>query len=242
MNPCPVRTRVEKVNIMGETVVEIDNKKVILYRNTMRDVPVVYANMYQEAGRAVIKQCEKLGCKPFHLVSISNLRWEEELSPWAHKPVVSKNNHFTGEAKRYAHCMAEKIIPFVEEQIKVPYRIIAGYSMGGLFALYAPYIMNLFSGVIAASASVWYSEFVSYVKAHDFLKKPDVVYLSLGDLESRTRNQFLSRTEQCMEELYTFYQENEIDTIFEQNPGNHFKNVDYRLAKGITWMLESKSV
>ena len=225
---------------MGETVIEIDKKKVIFYRNDMSDVPVVYANMYKEVGHAVIKQCEKLGCRPFHLVSVSNLRWDEELSPWAHKPVVSKDDHFTGEAEQYVHCMAEKIIPFAEEKIKVPYRIIAGYSMGGLFALYAPYITDLFSGVVAASASVWYSEFVSYVKAHDFLKRPDAIYLSLGDLESRTRNQVLSRTERCMEELYAFYQENNIASIFERNPGNHFKDTDYRLAKGITWMLESK--
>ena len=225
---------------MGKTVIEIDKKQIIFYPNDTPNVPVVYANMYQEAGRAVLKQCEKLGCRPFHLVSVSHLRWEEELSPWAHKPVISKDNHFTGEAEQYARCMAEKIIPFAEGQIKVPYRIIAGYSMGGLFALYAPYITDLFSGVVAASASVWYSEFVSYVKSHDFLKKPDAVYLSLGDLESRTRNPFLSRTEQCMKELYAFYQENKIASIFERNPGNHLKDTDYRLAKGIAWMLESK--
>lgn len=29
-----------------------------------------------------------------------------------------------------------------------------------------------------------------------------------------------------------------IETTFEMNPGNHFKDADLRLAKGIAWMLK----
>ena len=223
---------------MGEPIkTKIDGKQINLFRSEMPDAPVVYANMYQEAGRALIGQCEKLGCRPFHLVSISNLRWDEELSPWAHGPIVSESDHFTGEANQYIQCLAKKIVPFAEENIKPAYRIIAGYSMGGLFALYAPYITDIFSAVVSASASVWYPEFVPYVESHEFLRKPDAIYLSLGDLESRTRNQFLRYTERHMRELHAFYQKKAIVSIFELNPGNHFKNADYRLAKGIAWMF-----
>jgi len=217
---------------------KIDGKQINLFKNEMADVPVVYVNMYHEAGYAVLEQCKRLGCRPFHLVSISGLRWDEELSPWAHKPVVSRDNHFTGEADQYIRCLTEKIIPFAEKKNKPPYRIIAGYSMGGLFALYAPYITDMFSGAVSASGSVWYPGFVEYVKSHGFLKKPDAIYLSLGDLESRTKNQFLCLTEQKMKELYAVYQKNAVDCIFELNPGNHFKDTDYRLAKGIAWILE----
>lgn len=220
---------------------KINEKQIIFYKNEMTNAPIVYANMYMESGRAVSEQCKKLGCRPFHLVSISNLRWDEELSPWEHEPVVSKNDRFTGEANQYVHCLTEKIVPFAEETINPSCRIIAGYSMGGLFALYAPYITDIFSGVVSASGSIWYPEFVSYVKSHDFLKKPNAIYLSLGDLESRTRNKFLRLTENHTKELYRFYQENQIDSIFELNPGNHYKDADYRLAKGITWMLNSNS-
>lgn len=217
---------------------KIDGKQISLFRNEMADAPVVYVNMYQEAGCAVLEQCEKLGCRSFHLVSISNLRWDEELSPWVHEPVVSGGDHFTGEANQYIRCLTEKIVPFAEEKIEPPYRIIAGYSMGGLFALYALYITDIFSGAVSASGSVWYPKFVEYVKSHDFLKKPDAIYLSLGDLESRTRNQLLCLTEQKMKELYAVYQNNAIDSIFELNPGNHFKDTDCRLAKGIAWILK----
>lgn len=216
----------------------IDGKQITFFRNKNDCVPIVYANTVTEAGRAVLDQCEKLGCKPFHLVTVTKLRWDEELSPWAHEPVVAKNDHFTGEAKQYTHFMEEKIIPWAEGEIKPQYRVIAGYSMGGLFALYAPYVTDLFSKAVSASGSVWYPNFVSYVQAYDFLKKPEAVYLSLGDLESRTKNPYLSQTENCMKELLSSYQRQAINSVFELNPGNHFKDAAYRLAKGITWILK----
>ncbi len=221
---------------MEKTV--IDGKQVALYRNGRDGVPVVYASMYAEAGEAVLRQCEKLGCGPFHLVSVTGLRWDEELSPWAHDPVVSADDHFTGEADRYARCLEEQVVPFIEERVGTPpRRVIAGYSMGGLFALYAPYVTELFSDAVSASGSVWYPDFVPYVKAHSFLRKPDAIYLSLGDLESRTKNQYLSQTETCMRELRDAYQSDGIASILEMNPGNHYKDADLRLAKGIAWVM-----
>lgn len=218
-----------------------DGKQITFFRNGKDGVPIVYATMYSEAGKTVLEQCEKLGCSPFHLVTITKLRWDEELSPWAHDPVISESDRFAGEAGRYARCMKEKIVPFIEDKMeRPPYRVIAGYSMGGLFALYAPYVTGLFSAAVSASGSVWYPEFVSYVKSHDFLKKPDAIYLSLGDQESRTRNPVLRQTEAYMKELYSIYQSKAIDSVFELNPGNHYKDAAYRLAKGITWILKPR--
>ena len=219
---------------------EIDGKQVSLFASESENAPVVYANMFSEFGSEVLRECEKLGCKPFHLVSITGLRWDEELSPWAHAPVVSREDNFTGEADKYIRRLAETIIPRIEEKIKAPTsRIIAGYSMGGLFALYAPYITDLFSRAVSASGSVWYPGFVSYVQENDFLRKPDAVYLSLGDRDSRTKNRFLSQTENCTRELCSIYKSQDINSIFELNPGNHFKDAPHRLAKGIAWTLNA---
>ncbi|MGI6110541.1 MAG: alpha/beta hydrolase [Eubacteriaceae bacterium] len=219
----------------------IDGKKIAIYKNADQQAPVVFANMYMEAGKAVLDACETLGCRPFHLVSITNLRWNEELSPWAHAPVVTKEDHFTGEADQYIRVLTEQIIPFAEQQIGSPSSlIIAGYSMGGLLALYAPYITGVFSAAVSASGSVWYPDFVSYARNHQFIKDPDAIYLSLGDRESRTRNQYLKQTEHCMEELCAIYREQGIRSVFELNPGNHYKDAALRLAKGITWVLKEK--
>lgn len=218
---------------------EIENKQISIFKNEKESVPVVYANMYQDAGREVLATCEQIGGRSFHLVSVTNLRWEEELSPWPHEPVVSKGDRFTGEAAVYGRFLTKEIIPRVEEQIKKPpFRIIAGYSMGGLFALYAPYVTDAFSRIVSASGSAWYPGFVSYVKEHAFLQKPEAVYLSIGDLESRTKHPFFSQTQCCTEELHAVYQSIGVESAFELNRGNHYKDAPYRLAKGIVWALD----
>lgn len=219
---------------------EIDGKRIAVFASETENAPTVYANMFSELGGEVLRECEKLGGKPFHLVSITGLQWDEELSPWAHAPIVSKDDNFTGGADKYILCLTEKIIPRAEEAIKAPsFRVIAGYSMGGLFALYAPYVTDAFSRAVSASGSAWYPGFVSFVRENDFLRKPDAIYLSLGDKESRTKNQYLSQTEASTKELYSIYQARQISSAFELNPGNHFKDAPLRLAKGINWILDA---
>lgn len=217
---------------------EIDGKEIRLFRHAEDDAPTVYANLYAGTGEEIVAQCERLGCPPFHLISVTRLRWDEELSPWAHDPVVSRHNHFTGEADAYIHCLEEKILPMAAEQLpSSTYRVIAGYSMGGLFALYAPYVTEMFSASVSASGSVWYPGFLACAKARAFLKKPDAIYLSLGDTESRTRNPWFRQTEDCTRELHALYQSQAIDTVFELNPGSHAKDATERLAKGVAWVL-----
>ena len=218
---------------------KIDGKQITFFKNENEDVPIVYANMYAETGRAVLNECEKLGCAPFHLVSITKLRWDEELSPWAHESVVSKSDNFTGEANQYVQCLTEKIIPYIEKKIKKPsFRVIAGYSMGGLFALYAPYVTDVFSKSVSASGSVWYPDFIEYAKEHDFIKNPDKIYMSLGDKEKNSKIKLLTTVEQRTLELYDFYKTKNIDVEFKFNKGNHFTDGELRVAKGIKCILE----
>ena len=218
--------------------ITIDNKQVCVYKRAAENAPIVYASMYAEVGSAVLEKCEELGCPPFNFVSISNLRWDEELSPWPHEPVVDRNDNFTGEAAGYAKCLTELIVPRAEEITGKPgRRVIAGYSMGGLFALYAPYVTDAFSASVSASGSVWYPDFTEFAQTHDFLKAPDAVYLSLGDAESRVKNKYLRETERRTAELFSLYRQKGIRTVFEMNPGNHFRDADLRLAKGISWIL-----
>lgn len=218
---------------------EINGKQITLFKSETISAPVVYVNMYGDETAEILSECEKQNAKPFHFAGISGLRWNEELSPWKHDSVISKDDNFTGEAEDHMRFIEEKIIPFVEETIAPDFRVIAGYSMGGLFALYSPYISEAFSGAVSASGSVWYPGFVSYVKEHNFRRTPNAVYLSVGDKESRSRNQYLSTVQSCTDELYSVYKSRSINTAFELNSGNHFKDAPYRTAKGIAWALSN---
>ncbi len=223
---------------MRKETTQIDGKKISLYIHDNSSAPIVFSSDVSDNGEAILSECESIGCPAFHLVSITGLRWDEELSPWAHEPIVAKNDHFTGEADQYLQVLETEIIPYVKSLIPgEQIQILHGYSMGGLFALYVALKSTCFDAYSAPSGSVWFPDFVDYVKEYDFVKKPKAIYLSLGDRESRTKNVWLSQTESNMIQLRDCYQARNIVTTFDLNPGNHFKDVSHRIAKGLDWTL-----
>lgn len=48
----------------------------------------------------------------------------------------------------------------------------------------------------------------------------------------------MSKVEENTKILEQFYKAQGIQTIYEENEGNHFQDVSLRLAKGIRWSLE----
>lgn len=59
------------------------------------------------------------------------------------------------------------------------------------------------------------------------------MYFSLGDKESKTRNQVLRNVRQDTEDIKAFYQGKGIDTVFHLNPGNHYNHAVGRTAIGL---------
>ncbi len=224
---------------MKNTELILENKKIKVYPCEKEDAPIVFSNDFEDEAEQLLDACKKLGVSDFHLVSITGLSWDEELSPWASPAIVSKEDHFTGGANSYLKQLEETIVPYVKDLFpSSSYTILHGYSMGGLFALYAAHTSTCFDAYVAPSASVWYPDFVEYVESHGFVCQPKSMYLSLGDRESRTKHPALSQTQSNMERLEAYYTKCGITSIFELNPGNHFKNTVGRIAKGIAWTLK----
>ena len=114
---------------------------------------------------------------------------------------------------------------------------IAGYSLAGLFALYAMYHTNRFSRVASMSGSLWYPDFREYAVSHKIGRMPDRLYMSLGDREARVGNPVIRTVQDNTEYLAGYYREKGIETVFELNEGNHFKDAALRSAKGIAAIL-----
>ena len=127
---------------------------------------------------------------------------------------------------------AEKALPGIPS-----WRGIAGYSLAGLFAVYSIYQTDIFSRVASMSGSLWFPGIKDYIASHTPLKKPDCMYFSLGDRECHTRNKFLKCVQQNTETIEAFYHGQGIDTTFQLNPGNHFKDGVPRTAAGLQWIL-----
>lgn len=202
-------------------------------------VPIVYLNTFSDEGRKVYEAAQAAGCPPFTLVAISDLDWNHDMAPWDSPPAFKNAEPCTGGADDYLRLLTKEIIPTAEKELAgVPcWRGIAGYSLAGLFALYALYQTDLFSRVGSMSGSLWFPGMREYLFSHEPKRWPDCIYFSLGDKESKTRNSVLRSVRQNTEEIHAFYQGKGIDTVFQLNPGNHYDRAAERTAAGMVWLL-----
>ena len=217
----------------------IEQKRVDIFPCTEPDRPVIYLNTYGREGKQVLQHLQEAGCPAFTLVAVSHLNWDHDMAPWDSPSAFKNADPCTGGADDYLRLLTEEIIPAAEKEIgNVPrWRGIAGYSLAGLFALYAIYRTELFSRVGNMSGSLWFPGMKAYIFSHEPKRRPDCIYFSLGDKESKTRNPILRTVQENTEEICAYYQRRGIDTVFRLNPGNHFVQSVERTAAGIVWML-----
>ena len=114
--------------------------------------------------------------------------------------------------------------------------ILGGYSLAGLFALWASTQTKLFYGVAAASPSVWFPGWMEFEQQHPMQEQH--VYLSLGDKEEHTKNAVMAAVGDNIRTLHSRLIERGADCALEWNSGGHFKNADLRTAKAFRWAME----
>ena len=167
--------------------------------------------------------------------------WNSDLSPWEAPPVFG-NEGFAGRAEETLHYVTDELIPalitdrdMTDKSVKL---LIGGYSLAGFFALWAAYRTDIFSGVAAASPSVWFPGWIDYAEEHSVLA--DKVYLSLGDKEEKTRNPVMRTVGDNIRKQFELLHADPgcNGCILEMNQGNHFKEPDIRTAKGFAWLLQ----
>ena len=175
---------------------------------------------------------------PFLLVSVPVGNWNAELSPWPAPPVFGKEP-FAGRADALLEDVAGVLLPTLSTQYPAenPAHVIGGYSLAGLFALYAAYQTPLFRGVAAVSPSLWYPDWDAF--ADQRAMRADCAYLSLGDREEKARNPVMARVGDGVRAEYARLRAVLGDrAALEWNPGNHFSEPERRTAKGLGWVLK----
>ncbi len=216
---------------------QIGNKKITVYEGKNSDI-AVFMNSDHAEGAEVFNECENCD-KPFTLIAIDGIDWNGDLSPWMADAIFPKGEPFTGGADAYLAELTMEIIPQIEEKLKKTFskKILAGYSLAGLFALYSVYNTDAFQGVVSASGSLWYPQFLEYTKQHTISTEVQCVYFSLGDKEANTKNPIMQLVDIRTQEIYQDMSK-QCKTIFEYNAGGHFVDDTKRLAKGICWTVQ----
>jgi len=214
---------------------------VAVYPGTAPDCPVVFLNTFSAEGGHVRQALEEMGCPDFSLVAVSNLDWNHDMAPWAIPSIDKNDTPCTGGADSYLRLLTDEIMPQAEDTLPgtPSWRGLAGYSLAGLFAVYAMYQTDLFAGIASMSGSLWFPDFVEYAMSHELKRKPERLYFSLGDKECKTRNPYLKVVQTNTEKLADFFRSQQINTKFQLNPGNHFADTVRRSALGIQWLFTS---
>ena len=217
----------------------IHNKAITLYKSSDINAPLIVFNTFEGDGEGVYQALQNMGCTSINLLVIGNIDWNHDMSPWYMPSIYSKEKSFSGGADEYLILLIDEILPKAKELIEGEPKFtgIAGYSLAGLFAVYAMYKTDAFDRVASMSGSLWFHDFIEYCKRNDCRKLPDKIYFSLGDKEANTRNHVLKTVEDNTRELLEYFKNLGSEVIFELNPGNHFTDTILRSARGIKAIL-----
>lgn len=169
---------------------------------------------------------------PFVLAGFGPVNWNHDYAPW--RLDTPDGRHFGDGADALIDRALAQVLPAVRAQTGAAGPLYAaGYSLGGLAALYAAGRTNAFAGVGSCSGSLWYPDFIPWLQTH----LPSCpVYLSLGGKEKNTRDPLMAQVECKTQEAYNLLRSVN-PTVFVHEPGGHFSAPEARMAHAICWLL-----
>ena len=186
-----------------------------------------------------VEEIEKNTEKQFSLIAFKIEDWNNELSPWEAPPAFGKKSFGSG-ATETLEFIESRLIPMVKDKYNLDNDIkfiLGGYSLAGLFSLWSAYKSDIFSGIAAASPSVWFSGWEEFMNNNTPLS--NIIYLSLGDTEEKTKNKVMSAVGDNIRKQEELLKNDNINTILQWNKGGHFSDSDLRVAKAFVWCIEN---
>lgn len=199
---------------------------------------IVYIVMGQEDAQTVWAMLEEP--KPA-LAAISGVDWNRELSPWCAPRVFRGGEGFAGGGSAFLSVLTGQILPLVEAQLDIvpASRAIAGYSLAGLFSLWAAFQTDAFDRIASISGSLWFDGFLNYIKSAAPPKALRQAYLSLGSREKGARNQRMAAVEDCTRQAVALLRGWNVPVDFEMNEGGHFQDEPGRIAWAIGKLMQA---
>lgn len=101
--------------------------------SSVAGAPIVYL-LGDVADNSPVQVPEGVG-----LVNVGVDLWEENFSPWCAPRVFAKGPNFGDGAQKTLDTLINHVIPWTESELTDPptYRVLVGYSLAGLFSLWA---------------------------------------------------------------------------------------------------------
>lgn len=179
-----------------------------------------------EASEALLSAVRRLRPRcTLAVVPVSD--WNRQLSPWPAQAVFRGGEDFAGEADAF----------FDEMMAALPAgkrMCLMGYSLAGLFALYAATKTDAFESVAALSPSVWYPGFREYFAEH-LPQGQTRFYLSLGRKEEKAGSALLRSVGEHLRAVQAMLGG---DTPLILHDGGHYTDVDRRILSAIEYLAK----
>ena len=219
----------------------LDGRTIDLHPSAGPGAPlVVLLTGAEEDAAALCGAARASSAGDFSLALVGGFDWNDDLTPWPAPPLSKGQPGFGGRADAFLEWLTGRALPEIFRALgsSPAYAALAGYSLAGLFAIYALYRTDAFARAASASGSLWYPGFMEYVQSHKMPRKPGAVYLSVGERERRTRIAVMKPVEDNTRRLSQHLEALDIPVVLEINPGGHFDDPEGRMGRGIGKMLE----
>ena len=189
---------------------------------------------------AEVTQLTALIGRPFLLVTIELDDWTIGLMPWPDGN-ISRDPEAGKHGQETLDYILQSLLPELERRFGSRPVILGGYSLGGLFALWASCQTDRFQAIAAASPSVWIHGWIPFSKK--MMPMAEAVYLSLGDREEHVKNQAIARVGDNIRTYYellrTHLDPEHCTLVWEE--GGHFNDNAGRLARAFAYSVSCLS-
>ena len=190
-----------------------------------------------ETSESLFEEVKVLTGKDFSLAVFDVSEWNAQFSPWS-APAVFGKEDFEGKGRDTLSFLENEFLTEIKSKFPESEVFLTGYSLAGLFSLWALYESDKFNGAVCCSSSLWFDKWDEYVLSHN-ITSPSKIYMSLGDREEKTKNKLMAKVgDRSRRQAELLKDDPNVEKLyFEWNEGGHFDNPLKRVAKGISWII-----
>ena len=220
----------------------LSGRKCCLFGSETPEVFLVQPSARHENAslESEVTQLAALIDRPFLLVTIELEDWTLDLMPWWDGN-ISRDPEAGKHGQETLDFILQGLLSELERRYGPRPVVLGGYSLAGLFALWASCQTDRFQAIAAASPSVWIHDWIPFAKKN--MPMAQAVYLSLGDREEHVKNQAIARVGDTLRAYYELLR-NQLDPehctlVWEE--GGHFNDNAGRLARAFAYSVSCLS-
>lgn len=202
---------------------------VLLFSGFDRELFVEVCGLTEQASRKPLVLAEFEG--------YGGIDWDRDYTPWEAEGYQGRK--FGGGADRLLRFIQE-LIPELRRRYcgsdDFTGAYLCGYSLGGLFALYAAATSDpgSFSGAASCSGSMWFPGWTEFLRNHPLRGR---IYLSLGGKEKNSPDPLMASVGEKTREV-TQIAGRTAEVIFRQEAGGHFSKTPQRISRAVLSLIE----